>query len=406
MAHNRFIFATGIENSYPNIVLPNGQTHRVDELEKGGHYKYWKDDFRLVKELGIEFLRYGPPLFSTHIGPGQYDWSFTDEAFAELNTLGIHPIVDLCHFGLPDWLGNFQNEDFPEYFAEYALAFAKRFPDFRFYTPVNEIFVAAIFSGQYGWWNERLTTEKGFVTALKNLCKANLMALHAILSVQPKAVFIQSESTEYFHAEMPSGICLETANFMNEKRFLSLDLTYGHPVSSTMYNYLLDNGMTRQEYEWFMQHAHTKNSVMGNDYYYTNEHLVYHNGSTGPSGDVFGYYAITRQYFERYRLPVMHTETNMKEPDSEAWLRRQWANAYRLSQDGVPLIGFTWYSLTDQVDWDTALRENNGNVNALGLYDINRKLRPVGEAFKKLMQTWKPVLSGECYGLHIEDCSC
>ena len=27
---------------------------------------------------------------------------------------------------------------------------------------------------------------------------------------------------------------------------------------------------------------------------------------------------------------------------------------------------FTWYSLQDQVDWDTALRENNGRVNPLG----------------------------------------
>ena len=30
---------------------------------------------------------------------------------------------------------------------------------------------------------------------------------------------------------------------------------------------------------------------------------------------------------------------------------------------GIPTVGFTWYSLTDQVDWDTALREQNGNVS-------------------------------------------
>ena len=32
----------------------------------------------------------------------------------------------------------------------------------------------------------------------------------------------------------------------------------------------------------------------------------------------------------------------------------------RVRNDGVPIVGFTWYSLTDQVDWDTALREENG----------------------------------------------
>ncbi len=39
----------------------------------------------------------------------------------------------------------------------------------------------------------------------------------------------------------------------------------------------------------------------------------------------------------------------------------------RLRNVGIPTVGFTWYSLTDQVDWDTALREQNGNVNPLGL---------------------------------------
>jgi hypothetical protein len=34
MAGNKFMFATGIENSYPTILLPNGSTKRVDEMEK------------------------------------------------------------------------------------------------------------------------------------------------------------------------------------------------------------------------------------------------------------------------------------------------------------------------------------------------------------------------------------
>src|SRR5438552_3926233 len=140
MAANKFMFATGIENSYPTILMPDGSTKRVDEMEKTGHYKNWEKDLQLVAELGIQFLRYGPPLFSTHIAPGKYDWEFTDLTFNRLKDLGITPIIDLCHFGVPDWIGNFQNPDFPQYFAEYAAAFAGRFPDLQFYTPVNEIF--------------------------------------------------------------------------------------------------------------------------------------------------------------------------------------------------------------------------------------------------------------------------
>ena len=394
----RFMFATGIENSYPTIAGPDGKSIRVDEMAKCGHYKHWKEDFHLVAELGIRFLRYGPPIHKTWLGPDHYDWHFSDETFGMLRNMKICPIVDLCHFGVPDWIENFQNPDFPELFAEYAEAFARRFDWVRYFTPVNEIFIAATFSGLYGWWNERLTTDRGFVIALKNLARANVMAMRAILKVQPRAIFVQSESSEYFHPEHPD--VLYHANVLNERRFLSLDLTYGRPVNSTMYRYLIDNGMTEDEYDWFGRHQVKANCIMGNDYYVTNEHLVHEDGTWTSSGEIFGYYVITHQYYDRYRLPVMHTETNlMSNEDAPGWLRKEWANVFRIRQDGVPVMGFTWYSLTDQVDWDSALREDKGNVNPLGLFDLDRKIRPVGQAYKELIRRWGGILPTGSYSL-------
>ena len=396
MGH-QFMFATGIENSYPTIRLPDGSEKRVDELEKTDFYNRWREDFGLVKDLRIEYLRYGSPYYKTHLAPDKYDWDFSDETFAELKKLGIVPIADLCHFGVPDWIGNFQNPDFPELFAAYARAFAERFPWVRFYTPVNEMYIAATFSGQLGWWNERLSSDRAFVTALKHIARANIRAEEEIHKVQPAALFIQSESTEYFHPGHPKA--QERADFFNEKRFLSLDLCYGRDVSAKMFRYLTENGMTSDEYDWFMRRgAHAKqHCIMGNDYYWTNEHLVPPDeGNITPSGEIFGYYVITKQYFERYHLPVMHTETNFADVEkAPGWLWKEWANMMRLKNDGVPIIGFTWYSLIDQIDWDTVLREDNGNVNPLGLYDIDRKIRPVGAAYKKLVEQWRQILPTE-----------
>ncbi|HWQ56319.1 MAG TPA: family 1 glycosylhydrolase [Bryobacteraceae bacterium] len=398
--HN-FLFATGIENSYPVVAGPDGRDLRVDEMEKCFHYQRWREDFQLVRDLGLEYLRYGTPYYRVHRAPGKYDWEFTDETFAELKRLKIQPIADLCHFGVPDWAGNFQNPEWPRLFAEYAGAFARRFPWVRFYTPVNEIFVCATFSGQYGWWNERLASDAGFVTALKTLAKANLLAEEAILKVQPSALFIQSESSEYFHPADPAAQM--RAAMLNHKRFLSLDLSYGHDVRGVMYEYLMDNGMSREEYHWFMEKARRLRPycVMGNDYYITNEHLVREEGHVRGAGEIFGYYVITRQYFERYHLPVMHTETNLGDSErAPAWLWKEWANMVRLKEDGVPILGFTWYSLTDQVDWDTALRQQNGNVNPLGLYDLDRRIRPVGEAYRSMVEQWRGMLPTESICLH------
>src|SRR6266496_3162013 len=101
----RFMFATGIENSYPTIPQPNGRPRRVDEMESTGHYERWRDDFELVGELGIDYLRYGPPYYLCHKGPGKYDWSIIEEPMDVLRKAHITPIADLCHFGVPDWIG-------------------------------------------------------------------------------------------------------------------------------------------------------------------------------------------------------------------------------------------------------------------------------------------------------------
>jgi beta-glucosidase/6-phospho-beta-glucosidase/beta-galactosidase len=385
------MFATGIENSIPTI--NNGRT-RVDQMEACGHYEKWREDFDCVQDIGLHYLRYGPPIHKTYLGPGKYDWEFADITFAELRKRDITPIVDLCHFGVPDWIGNFQNPDFPPLFAQYASAFADRYPWVQLYTPVNEMFICAIFSAKYGWWNEQLKTDKGFVTALKHIVKANVLGMLEILKHRADAIFIQSESSEYFHADSPAAI--HNAELMNSRRFLSLDLNYGRRVDSDMYEYLMDNGMTKEEYHFFLSNRLKQHCILGNDYYRTNEHRVFENGHTTSSGEVFGYTEITRQYYNRYRLPIMHTETNLVEgpvgDEAVHWLWKEWANVLRLRNVGIPTVGFTWYSLTDQVDWDTALREQNGNVNALGLYDLDRNIRNVGRAYKRLIRDWREVL--------------
>ena len=389
-----FMFCTGIENSIPTI--NQGRT-RVDQMELCGHYKHWRRDFELVQELGICFLRFGPPLHTTLRGPDMYDWEFADLTMADLRRRDITPIVDLCHFGLPDWLGNFQNPDFPAVFARYAAAFADRFHWVQLYTPVNEMLICALFSAKYGWWNEQLTSDKAFVTALKHIVKANVLAMLEILKRRPDAIFIQSESTEYFHAESPAAI--HAAETMNARRFLSLDLNYGKRVDSNMYEFLMDCGMTREEYHFFLGNRIKQHCILGNDYYWTNEHRVRADGRTRAAGEVFGYCEITRQYYARYGLPVMHTETNIVEgPNGDEavnWLWKEWANVLRLRNVGIPTVGFTWYSLTDQVDWDSALREQNFNVNPLGLFDLDRNIRNVGIAYKKLIADWRDVLPAQ-----------
>lgn len=382
-----FMFATGVENSYPTIA----GGHRVDQMDKCGHYEHWRTDLQLVRDLDLHYLRWGPAIYKVFLGPGKYDWEWVDQVIDEMRRLGIHPIIDLCHFGVPDWLGNFQNTEFPHFFKEYAAAFAARYPDVKHWTPINEIYVCALFSAKFGWWNECLQSDQTYVRCMTNLCCANLLGMEAILQHIPDAVFIQSESSEYVHPSTPS--MMSHANFLNERRFLPLDLTYARHVSAEVYQYLIDNGMKEKEYDSFMKTRLKFRCIMGTDYYVTNEHLLKPDGNTIPSGEFFGYYVIAKQYYDRYGLPLMHTETNMWDSDgSVQWLWKEWNCMLRLRQDGVPIVGFTWYSLTDQMDWDTILREDAHRLNTVGLYDLNRRIRRVGENYKRLIKDWRTIL--------------
>ena len=386
-----FMFATGIEGSCPTI---GDNRTRIDQMAKSRHYELWRQDFDLVEELGISCLRYGPPLHRTFLAPDHYEWEFADATFSNLKRRDIVPIADLCHFGVPDWIGDFQNPDFPRLFADYARAFAERFPWVQLYTPVNEMYVCALYSALYGWWNEQLTTDRGLVTALKHLAAANILASRAILDVRPDAIFIQSESAEYFHADDPAAV--RPAEILNLRRFLSLDLNYGRPVDARTYEYLLDNGMTAEEYAFFTHTGLRHHCILGTDYYVTNEHRVREDGSTYGAGDVLGYDQIVRHYHDRYGLPIMHTETNVPEgasgDEAAKWLWKQWSSLLHVRKSGIPTLGFTWYSLIDQVDWDVALRHERGRVHPVGLFDMDRNIRAVGRAYKKLIAEWQQVL--------------
>ena len=55
----------------------------------------------------------------------------------------------------------------------------------------------------------------------------------------------------------------------------------------------------------------------------------------------------------------------------------------------MPLVGFTWYSLTDQIDWSNAMAEALGIVYPVGLFDLNREARTVGLAYKHLIDLYR-----------------
>jgi beta-glucosidase/6-phospho-beta-glucosidase/beta-galactosidase len=382
-----FMFATGIECSYPTI--ENGSWRR-DEMDSTRHYEMWQHDFELAREIGITHIRYGPPLHLIFEGPGRYAWDYVDPQMEELREFGPEPIIDLCHFGVPSWLGNFQNSDIGPALEEYAGAFAERYPWVRFYTPVNEMYVCARMSALDGLWNEQLCDEGAYARAAWNLANASIRMSDAILKRRQDAIFINSESSEFYQPCCPDPVIQDIADAANDRRFLPLDLIFGHPLSGRMHDLLCSQGVSSDDLGRIGRRKVPQRSILGVDYYEWNERLIDRGGRARALGELFGWYVIADQYWQRYHRPMMHTETNkLDAEDAPRWLWRQWYNVQLLSKAGVPLVGFTWYSLTDQIDWSIAMSKPIGLVYPVGLFDLNREARIVGLAYKHLIDLYR-----------------
>jgi beta-glucosidase len=382
-----FFFSTGIENSYPTI----STGRRIDEMEKCGHYDRYVEDFGLVRELGLGALRYGPAYYRTHAAPDRFDWSSADDPMILLRQMDIEVIADLCHFGVPSWLGGFQDPAFPVLFADYARAFARRYPWVRYYTPINEIFICASFSALRGFWNECLESEAAFVRAIRNLCMAHELAVDAILAERPDAIIVQSESLEHFH---PAGRkAVNHADRENAFKHLSLDLTLGRELAPGMAGLLNEHGVSSNDLSFFREKRAVGQRWLGMDYYPTCEHRVSSTGRTTTKWKGHGFYSLATEYYDRYRIPLFHCETNRTSRLAVDWLQGQWSDVLALRSSGIPIHGFTWYSLTDQIDWQHALRVERDDVHTVGLFDLDRKIRPVGEAYRRIVAEYSPIMT-------------
>src|SRR5512132_1257028 len=98
-----FLWATGIEDTF--ITAPWPQTGRtLDEYELTGHYDRWHSDLGMMREINVNAARYGIPWHRIQPRQGVWEWDFVDRALGRILELGIEPIVDLVHYGLPTWI--------------------------------------------------------------------------------------------------------------------------------------------------------------------------------------------------------------------------------------------------------------------------------------------------------------
>ncbi len=196
MKNDQFKWAVGIENTFVTQIAKGERA--LDEYELTQHYDNWEADLNLARESGASMIRYGIPWYKVEQNPDEFNWDWTDQVMGYFKRYpSLTPIIDLVHYGTPNWLTNeFANGHYPEMVARYAKAFAERYGDFiKYYTPLNEPFVTAEFSGLNSVWPPYLEGLAGFYQIMTQVSKGIILTQQAIKSVVTDAVFIHVDAT-------------------------------------------------------------------------------------------------------------------------------------------------------------------------------------------------------------------
>jgi beta-glucosidase len=376
-----FLWAAGIEDTF---VPQAREGHRpLDEYELMGHYEHWREDLELSRDLGLRAIRWGVPWYKVEPEQGRFDWSWTDEVIPFMvEDLKILPIIDLMHYGCPFWLKKeFANKDYPQLVAEYAAAFAERYKGLvSWYTPLNEPIINSLMCGMRGLWPPYLKGDKGYIRIMLQLARGIIHTVQALKSIDPDSVMVHVEATG-----LTRTVREDLAALAREEQFrgyLCYDLISGRLTHDhLLFSWLVRNGASPDTIDDIARNPIHLDVVGLNFYPQWSTKLLHIDkrgrlafSETEPEGD--GFKELINHYYDRYKVPIMITETSAVGSDEirGRWLKSSVSMIRDIREQGVPVIGYTWFPLFTMIDWRYRFSPDplEHFYLELGLYKLNR----------------------------------
>lgn len=387
MPHDDVPPAPEMVAAFESTYLPG---HGVDVTETSAHDRRWAEDLDAVAAAGVRRLRY--PLLWHRIEPvpGRYDWSRTDAVMEHLQARGLEPVLDLLHHtSYPEWLDDgFRDRRFAGAYLDYATAVARRYPHVREYTLVNEPFATLFLAGHEALWPPYDHGVEGFARLLGNVLPALSTAAARWRELLPHARHTWVDTAE--HHQGAGEAQAAYAALAADRRHVVLDLALGRhlDLDRPFLSRLVEAGGAP-----LLELEPLQVDVLGLDYYSHSEWWYDEQGARAPSPHPVGFAAVARQYSERYGLPMLLSETNVRgtPADRVSWLRYMLQQYREAVADGVPLDGFCWFPTVDSCDWDSLLARPAGRPDPVGVLSLG----PGGERVRTLFtEAWEAAAAG------------
>jgi beta-glucosidase len=294
----------------------------------------YREDIKLAKAMNVNTFRIGIEWSRIEPIQGSYDSSaiaFYDDLIDSIVTEGMTPVVTLHHFSHPQWFeesGGFVNPANAGFFVTHALFIVNRYKEkVKYWITFNEPNIYVLCGFILGTWPP----------GMRNILIA--ARVNRVMMETHRALY------DYIHQADPQA----------KVSFTFFEFQFGWPLCGVIGNCFFEQNR-------LLKAAADKCDYIALDYYYRYSTL---REALSPlwAAPIHpeGLYRVLKKYSAAYPwLPIFIMENGMATyngaPRSDGWTREKHLahmlyNVQRAYSEGVNVIGYSYWSLTDNYEW-------------------------------------------------------
>lgn len=376
----------GKEPSIWDALSPGHVKHNESGEVACDHYHRYKEDVALMKEIGLKAYRFSvswPRVISANGKVNPEGLAFYRSLVSELCAAGIEPICTLYHWDLPMWVhekGGWLYPGISDLFEEYAHAVVDALSDkVQYWITVNEpaCFTAlGYIVGMNAPFQSCLQDREQMMKTIPELVKNVLLAHGKTVRVirerarrSPK-IGLALAADIYTPTDRMDEKTAREKTFSLEKLVFSAPL-WMDPILKGTLPELLRSAISEEElavicqpldffgYNCYNSSSYSENRGEQNLDRYPGMPVTATDWPITP--DVL--YWAAKFFYEEYRLPILITENGMAnndfvmldgkvhDPQRIDYMKSYLCGLKRAASEGIPVIGYTYWSFMDNMEW-------------------------------------------------------